>query len=388
MKILIATECYIYNVGGITAAVLALCAGLRRRGHEVRTLSLSNTGRSFQDGEDYFIRSVPALYYPDMRMSFAAGDPLIKELEAWLPDVVHVQTEGSAYRLAYRIAKRCGVPLVMTCHTDYGYFLFGKNRDLLPVKAPMRLAGRILYWHAVKVTVPSRKAADFPFLSSVRDRLTVIPNGMELEKKRKRFPAQEREDFRASLGIGGHTGTLVTVSRLSKEKNVRELISFLPGLLEKAPDAKLLIVGDGPDRAHLEKLADKLYLRGNIVFTGRVPAGDVWKYLVSGDVFVSASVFEVHSMSYLEALASGLPMLCRADEALDGVLEHGENGFAYHTGEEFAAYAARLLRDDALRSSMALRSERKAESFSSDVFASSMIRVYEEAIRDHMKGKV
>ena len=80
MKILITTDCYIYNLGGITASVLALSNGLRSRGHEVRILSTSNGNQSFHNGDDYFIRSFPAFYYPGLRTSFALNDPLLKEL--------------------------------------------------------------------------------------------------------------------------------------------------------------------------------------------------------------------------------------------------------------------------------------------------------------------
>ena len=71
MKILIATDCNRYNLGGVTASIFALCTGLRRCGHEVKTLSLSNCNRSFQDGDDYYIRSFPAFFYQDLRISFA-----------------------------------------------------------------------------------------------------------------------------------------------------------------------------------------------------------------------------------------------------------------------------------------------------------------------------
>ena len=85
-------------------------------------------------------------------------------------------------------------------------------------------------------------------------------------------------------------------------------------------DIRLLIVGDGPYKKKLEKQAEKLQLRDSVIFSGRIPAEDVWRYYDAGDLFVSASTFEVHSMSYLEALASGLHMLCWADEYLTGVL--------------------------------------------------------------------
>lgn len=380
MKILIATDCYIFNLGGITASVLALCAGLRHYGHEVKVLGTSNNNKSFKDGDNYFIKSFPAFYYPGMRISFAKRDPLLRELEEWKPDIIHVQTEGTARRFSNLIMKHCHAPIVMTCHTDYGHFLFGKAKNFPPIKALTSLIGSVLYRNAKKIIAPSQKAAEFPFLHMVRNRITVIPNGMELEKYRKQFSSQERHNFRMSIGINDNTKVLVSISRLSKEKNIRELISFLPKLQEQFKDVKLLIVGDGPDKKHLENMAKELNLTDSIIFTGRIPSMDVWQYYAAGDVFVSGSTFEVHSMSYLEALANGLPLLCREDKALVGVLDHSKNGFIYHSQEEYINLAYRLLSDDELRNNMANCSYKKAEEFSSEAFASSMLKVYNDVI--------
>ncbi len=386
MRVLISTDCYLFNIGGITASVLALCTGLRRLGHEVKTLSLSNCNKSFKDGDDYYLKSFPAFYYPGMRMSFAMRDPLLKELEEWNPDLIHIQTEGSPRRMSLKLSKQSGAPIVMTCHTDYGHYVFGEFRSLPPAKAILSNVGKILYRQAARVTVPSQKAADFPFLRSVQDRLIVIPNGMETEKYRKHLSEHERRAFRASLGIGGNAGTLVTASRLSKEKNVGELIAFLPGLLKKDPAVKLLIVGDGPHKKKLERLAEKLWLRDNVIFTGRIPSEDMWRYYDAGDLFVSASTFEVHSMSYLEALANGLPLLCRADDALIGVLEHNKNGMAYHNESEFADFALQILHQKKLREDMGRYSLRKAMDYTCETFASSMLAVYEEALNNSEKS--
>ncbi|MBR4720587.1 MAG: glycosyltransferase [Clostridia bacterium] len=381
MKILIATDCYKFNTGGITASVLALCSGLRKKGHEVKVLSPSNSYKYFRDGDDYFIKSVPAFYYPGMRAILSFHDPLIKELEAWCPDVIHVQTEGAAYIISKRIMKCCDSPLVMTCHTDYAHFVFGSLRSFPPIKAFMRGIGKVIYKKAVKIIVPSQKAGNFAFLSSMKERLTVIPNGIELEKYQKTLSILERQSLRKSLGIDDNTKIMVSVSRLSKEKNAREIIAFLPSLLKKMPDVKLLIVGDGPDRSHLEKQAKKLNIKYKIIFAGRVPAEEVWRYYNISDIFVSASTFEVHSMSYLEALAQGLPLLCRADDALIGVLEHNDNGMIYHSQKEFSDFAYKILCDDGVRDSMGQKSLEKAECFSSDAFADSVMKIYKDAMR-------
>ena len=87
-------------------------------------------------------------------------------------------------------------------------------------------------------------------------------------------------------------------------------------------------------------------------------------------------------MSYLEALAQGLPLLCRADDALIGVLEHGCNGMIYHSQQEFSDFAYKILSDDEIRESMGQKSLEKAECFSSDAFADSVMKIYKDAMRE------
>ena len=100
MKILIATDCYLYSMNGISTSVVTLSAALLRLGHEVKILALSDGGRSFRSGDDYFIKSLPSLIYPDLRISLAGRDPLLDELALWAPDVIHVHTDGSANAMA------------------------------------------------------------------------------------------------------------------------------------------------------------------------------------------------------------------------------------------------------------------------------------------------
>ena len=188
-----------------------------------------------------------------------------------------------------------------------------------------------------------------------------------------------------SLGIDDNTKLFVCISRLSKEKNIRELISYLTKLHKEYQDVKLLIVGDGPDKNHLEKMVAKFNLRDSVIFTGRISSDEVWKYYAISDIFVSASTFEVHSMSYLEALASGLPLLCRYDEALKGVLESNINGFIYQNKEEYIKYAYKLLTKDNLRSNMSKNSLKRGEMFTTKSFATSIIKVYKEALKQNKK---
>lgn len=385
MKILIATDFYIHNLGGVTTSILALCAGLRKLGHEVKVLALSDRYESYRDHDDYFIRSFPVYYAPGMRMTLSFNDPLIEELIEWGPDIIHVQSESSANHIANKIQKKLNIPLIITCHTDYAYFVFGKNKEQAFNRKVAEYPGWFVYHSAFRIIVPAKKALHFSFLKQFSDRMIVLPNGIELEKYQLTLSPAQRQEMLKELGIDDNRKLLVSITRLSREKNIQEIISYLPALVEKVPEATMLIAGDGPYEKELRTLVSELKLEDHVIFAGRIASQDVWRYYALSDVFVSASLFELHSMSYLEALAQGLPLLCRADEALDGVLKHGYNGYIYNTAEEFTEYASRILTDDKLHNEMSSASLETVKHFSSDVFGQSAAKIYENVIAEWQK---
>ena len=383
MKILIATDFYKNNLGGVTSSVFALCKGLHYYRHEVKVLTMSSDTKSHHENDEYLLGSLPAFYAPGMRFSLRTYDPLIEELINWRPDIIHVQSEGSALFMARKIQKECNIPLIMTAHTDYAYFVFKQMKDDPLIKKFTALIGKIIYAPAYKIIVPSSKALGFSFLKPYKDRLIVVSNGIELEKYQKSLTDSEKKELRKTLGISENNKILCAITRLSKEKNIEELITYLPDLLKKTPDVTLMIVGEGPYRRHLQKLVERLDLQNNVVFTGQIPFEEIWRYLDLSDVFVSASLFEVHSMSYLEALSQGLPLLCRNDEALKGVLEHKVNGYIYNTRKEFIDYALNILNDDELRKKFGSNSLEKAADFSCIKTAQKMIGIYEDTISEY-----
>lgn len=381
MKILIASDSYKFQTSGASNVVIAHAAELRRRGHDVKVLALSDTKRSFKDGDDYYIGSHAAHIYPDARYSFVLRNRLLRELKDWKPDVVHIHTEFSVARMARAIAAANNTPIVMTSHTDYGQFLMGRYSGTLPARMLCRSWGRYAFHGAKVVTTPSEKALSFPQLGAVTRRTVVIPNGIPLEQYQKSCPAEEKAALFEQCGFTDNGKTLAIISRMSREKNIREILSYFPTVLERIPDAQLLIVGDGPEREHLEQLSRELGIAERTCFTGRIPPEDVYRYYNMGDVFVSASTFEVHSLTYLEALARGLPLVCREDPCLRGVLKEGENGYAYRTEQEFVDSVVQILSDPELHRSMREKALETAADFSVERFADRMLALYETVLR-------
>ena len=143
-----------------------------------------------------------------------------------------------------------------------------------------------------------------------------------------------------------------------------------------------MIVGDGPAREQLQKKVSDMNMSEKIIFTGMVPPAEVHKYYQSADIFVSASTSETQGLTYIEAAANSLPLLCRYDECLNNVIVQGENGFAYKDENEFLRALDALLSSTDDLIAMGKRSEAVAEQFDKKIFAERVMRVYTSAIEN------
>ena len=229
--------------------------------------------------------------------------------------------------------------------------------------------------------MPSYKAKSILDGYGLKHPNTVIPNGIMLERFYQDITPEEKKTLLRQHGIGEDKKLLVVISRLSAEKSISELIEYLPALVEKDPQIHLMIAGSGPDEKHLHNLTEKLGMEEHITFVGFVKPEETYRYYKLGIAFLSASTFEMHSLTYLEAMACGLPLICRNDPSLQGVLTDGFNGYIYNTQDEFTEKAFRLTQDIALRNEMAKNSLQRSMEFSEDALADRMLAVYQN-VRD------
>ena len=116
-----------------------------------------------------------------------------------------------------------------------------------------------------------------------------------------------------------------------------------------------------------------------VIFVGAVPPAEVPRYYALGDVFVSASTSEAQGLTYIEAMAAGLPLLCHADPCLDALVREGETGWAYHTPAELAARAAALPKGPQL-AAMQQNARRAVQPYTKEQFGLSVVRLYASAL--------
>lgn len=375
MKILITTDWYRPVINGVVTSVLNLETQLRRLGHEVRVLTLAENMHSRKEGDVYYIRSCGVgKIYPNARAAMSMKSPYMEEMIRWKPDVIHSQCEFTSFPFARRIARETKAPILHTYHTvyeDYTHY-FSPNRVVgkqLVEWFSRRIAGRV-----DAMIAPTEKVRKLLSGYGIQKPIYTIGSGIATERFRKRAAEPELENLRRAYGIGEGQKVLVTVGRLAKEKNIEEILYSLAEREQK--DFLYLLVGDGPHRPSLEALVRELGLSGQVRFTGMIEPEQVPAHYQLGDLFVSASSSETQGLTYLEALASGLPVLCRRDDCLRGILYEGRNGMLYHTQEEFARKLDVLLGDTALRRQLGGAAIRSAEPWSVEQFGEQIEAVY------------
>lgn len=382
MKILITTDWFATETNGVVTSVKNLAEELNKKGHDVRILTLSDSRYSHREGSVYYIRSIPLKVYPGVRMPLSYRHRLIKELIEWKPDVIHSQCEFFSFQFALYISKKTGAPLVHTYHTLYeqyvGYVMPSRRIGEKVVKTFSRRRLKKVQ----KVVAPTSKVEDALVGYGLRNDISVVPSGISLEQHQVRITHEERQNKRHELGISDDQLVLINLGRLGNEKNLSELMEFFAKAQKNNKNLVFLIVGDGPAKEELERQAKELGVADKVIFTGMVKPTEVQMYYQLGDVFVSASTSETQGLTYVEAAANGLPLLCRQDLCLKDVLAEGENGFDYTSEEEFMEKLDVLAEDENLRSEAGKKSEEIAASFDKSAFGEAIEDVYLDVVNE------
>ena len=372
MKILITTDWYAPIINGVVTSVLLLQRELEELGHEVRVVTLSNSIHSYREGPVYYMGSVSASkIYPGARLRMNRARSMMRELAAWRPDVIHSQCEFSSFRVAYLLSTRLGIPIVHTYHTvyeDYTHYFSPSVRVGKLVSA----FSRWISSHTACIVAPTRKVEKLLRDYNIHCRIEVIPTGVDLRRYRQEPAPGRMEELRRRWSIPADRTVLLYLGRMAKEKNLEQLIDQIAAAGRQ--DVTLLLVGNGPDREAALSHAREKGL--HVIYTGMVSPEEVPDYYRLGDLFVTASTSETQGLTYFEALAAGLPVLCRRDPCVDGVVEDGRNGWQYEDGEAFSRHLDEFCASAALREEMSRAARASSEAFSAEAFGAAAEKLY------------
>ena len=381
MKVLITTDTYSNAINGVVTSITALVNELEKRGHEVKILTLSEHTHSYNDGNVYCVRSMPVGVYPKARMTFAYNHRFVDELIEWKPDIIHSQCELFSMPYANKISKLTDAPIVHTYHTIYEEYVKYVGFDAKNGKRMVAYLSRERLKHVSAIIAPTKKTENVLKSYRIKKDIAVVPTGIPIEKFRERITEEERSKMRNDLGIFDDNFLLVYLGRIGTEKKIDEVLKLFAKARETNKKLMFLIVGDGPSKGDFERLAESLGVADSVVFTGMIDHDLVNKHYQLGDIFVSGSTSETQGLTYIEAAANGLPLLCRKDPCLENVIFQGENGFQYENDEEFFEFLSRCY-DDNWRKTASEKSQKTAEAFSQTNFGDAIERVYASVLEN------
>ncbi|GJM30758.1 MAG: N-acetyl-alpha-D-glucosaminyl L-malate synthase BshA [Cyclobacteriaceae bacterium] len=334
--------CYpTFGGSGVVATELGIA--LAKKGHKVHFITYSQPTRlDFFNENLYYhevdIRTYPLFEYPPYELALAST--LVNVIQYENLDLLHVHyaiPHASAAYMAKQILKTSDreIPVITTLHgTDIT--LVGKDASYEPVVTFSINASD-------GITAVSRDLREDTFKHfKVTKDIEVIPNFIDLE----RFKKQKKDHFKTAICPDGEK-LIVHTSNFRKVKRVEDVVKIFSNIRQHIK-AKLLLVGDGPERSHIESLSRDLDICDDVRFLGKLEA--VEEVLSVADLFVMPSEKESFGLAALEAMACEVPVISSNTGGLPELMINGKTGFMSDVGnvEEMSANALLVLSDENL----------------------------------------
>lgn len=392
MRIGIFTEAYPPIVNGVSTSIINLQRALEKKGHIVYIITSNNEKLKYDyEYENKILRlaSFPIHSY-DYRLTGIYSIKAMNIIKKMRLDVIHTNVEATIGMFARFVSKQLDIPLVHTYHTmwkDYTHYVT-KGKKILDIPAKEAVKYLSILWGdktATELIVPSKKIYNlFKDKYKVTKNIHIVPTGLEVEDfYKENFDYNTLKEYKKKLGISRKDFIIITVSRLAHEKSVDVLIKNHKEVVKKCSNAKLLIVGDGPDTDMLKKLVLSLNLDKSVIFAGKVPLDEVKYYYQISDMFVTASKTETQGLTVIEAMASSLPIVAVNDDSFIDSVINDLNGYLFNTDDEYLDYIYKIYKDKNLRFRLANQSRILSMSKSSSYFADRVLDVYNIAIKEY-----
>lgn len=360
-------------VSGVGVTLLRLTQALEDRGHQVRVYSATYPLPQGEPDRPEVHRSpsIPLFLYQDVQWAFPRLRDVIQDVAEFRPQVVHVATEFALGLAGLKAARRLGLPLIASAHTDYD-----KYATRYGVDWALRAGWHYLRWfygQAHSVLCPSRIYEQHLHSRGVMH-TGVWSRGVDPTVF---HPGFRSANYRRALGLGPGDLLVTYIGRIAREKNLSLLLDAWQDLAPHRGSAKLALVGRGP----LEEEIRRREIPG-VHVAGLMHGVELSAAYASADIFVFPSATETFGNSLLEAMGSGLPSIVAA---AGGVLEfarHGENAWlvAPNSASALAHGLRRLIEDPVLRRRLTEGALRTAGERRWDEVYDRLLLDYREAI--------
>ncbi|MFZ2101157.1 MAG: glycosyltransferase [Oricola sp.] len=377
MNIVMFTNTFTPHVGGVARAVSGLAAGLRTKGHNVLVVAPTFPGSPEYEEGVIRIPAVQRFAGSDFSVPLPVTMQLSAVLDEFQPDIVHTHHPFLLGDTALRVAAGRKIPAVFTYHTRYelyGHYVAQDSDVMKRLVLNLALGYCNLCDHVI---APSASIAEILERDGVRTPVSIIPSGIDCAK----FAGGDAARARDLLAIPRDAVVVGHVGRLAPEKNLGFLADALAVFLDDNPAAYLIIVGDGPDRAAMDRTFRDKGHGARVRFTGVLTGENLADAYTAMDIFAFSSFSETQGLVLAEAMASGTPVVALDAPGAREVVRDGENGRLLDGGASARDFAdalsslARLSADE--RGKMRGTASETAEAFSSETALARTIALYE-----------
>ena len=329
MKIAIFSDTFVPQVNGVANVVYQSAKHLASLGHNVWifTVCQKPQHQSFWAEEKITVLtlpSIPAGAYKGERFTLPVG-LAFRRLKEFQPDVIHAHTPFGVGWEAIWVARKLKIPLVGTHHTFYDHYLKHIKADFKWVKNFSWRYTTLFYNFCDLVLSPSSSLAQTLTQKGLKRPVEVLQNSVETDFFVPAPDQKTKTDLKKEFGLKGRS--LVYMGRVSYEKSIDQVLKAFARVWRQKPDLQLMIVGDGPEKANLQRLARRLGVSEKVIFTGLLLNSDLVRALQANDIFVTASKSETFALSLSEALACGLPAVAANAKAFPEIVKDGQNGY-------------------------------------------------------------
>jgi len=338
MRIAIVTECYVPEVNGIVYHIETLRKGLLEAGHQVLIVKPDfKAKRHCLENDILYTPAVKLKNMYDYSVSYPYSQTRLRLLKEWKPDIIHIHTEFSEGIFALYAGKKLHIPIVYTIHTMYYEYLhyLGIFQNLPVVKKAVNW-GILKYTNASKAVIcASTKMEDFLKQCNVTAPIYKIPNAcIAGDFAESTLDEKVMQKLKIDYGIKPEDLNVCFCGRIAEEKNLSFMLDYWKKIIEEIPNARLFIIGDGPSKPDLEEKAKEIGLDKSVIFTGKIAHELIKYYYHLCDAYLMTSLSENHSVSALEAVACGLPIVHIYDKINEEQYVQGLTGFVFNEIDE------------------------------------------------------
>ena len=382
LRIALVTETYPPEINGVAMTLGRMVEGLRARGHFVQLVRPRQSPTDAPIAADKLTRGVPIPSYPGLKMGLPAKRILARLWREQRPDLVHVATEGPLGWSAIAAARLLKLPVSSDFHTKFDHY--SRHYGFAWLKRPITAYLRKFHNSTDLSLVPTESLRQ-ELLRQAYQNIEVLARGVD----RQLYPPGRRSQaLRANWGVYDDDLAVINVGRMAAEKNLPLVIRAFAAIRARVPRARLIFVGDGPERARLQQTHPEH------VYCGMRSGEELACHYASADLFLFPSLTETFGNVTLEALASGLCVVAYRHAAAAELIRDGDNGVLAEAGDESDFIAAALLTAAADRETLAHMRSRAVASIADhdwehihDNFARILGQIVHSRLRTHQAEK-